>query len=118
LQRKEAAPRAALDATAAVTPSKPSSPQITGSLTQPNRVAAPAKGPVIQAGSFKNKDNAERAQQLLSAIAPVDVAEIEVGGEIYFRVRIGPFQNAAKARAALAKVADAGYRGAKVLTNN
>jgi rare lipoprotein A len=55
---------------------------------------------------------------VLSAIAPVDVAEIKVGSEVYFRVRVGPFRNAAAARAALAKVADAGYRGAKVLTNN
>ncbi len=117
LQRKDAAPRAALDATAATTPSKPL-PQITGSLPQPNRVAPPANGPVIQAGSFKSKDNAERAHKVLSAIAPVDVAEIKVGSEVYFRVRVGPFRNAAAARAALVKVADAGYRGAKVLTNN
>jgi rare lipoprotein A len=118
LQRKDAAPRAALDATVAIATGKPWSPQITGSLPQPNRVAAPANGPVIQAGSFKNKDNAERAHQVLSAIASVDVAEIKVGSEVYFRVRVGPFRNAAAARAALAKVADAGYRGAKVLTNN
>lgn len=118
LQQKEAAPRALAETTAAVTPDKPESPQITGSLPRASGSAAPANGPVIQAGSFKNKDNAERAHQLLSAIAPVDVAEIRVGGEVYFRVRVGPFQTAAKARAALAKVADAGYRGAKVLTNN
>jgi rare lipoprotein A len=73
---------------------------------------------VIQAGSFQNKDNAERAHQVLSAIAPVDVAEISVGEETYFRVRVGPFSNVAAARAAMAKVAGAGYRGAKLLTRN
>ena len=90
-------------------------PQITGAL--PAKAArARAGGPVIQAGSFKNQDNAERAHQTLSSIAPVDVAEIEVGGETYFRVRVGPFANMGAARAALRKVSGAGFQGAKVLT--
>jgi hypothetical protein len=41
-----------------------------------------------------------------------------VGEEVYFRVRVGPFFSAGEARAALAKVTQAGYRGAKVMTKN
>ena len=55
-------------------------------------------GPAIQAGSFKNKDNAERARTTLSAIAPVDVAEVDVGGELYYRVRVGPFADEIEAK--------------------
>lgn len=98
--------------------SLPASPQATASLPRKTTASAPASGPVIQAGSFKNKDNAERAHQVLSEIAPVDVTEISVKGEAYFRVRVGPFANMAEARAALAKVAGAGYWGAKVLASN
>jgi rare lipoprotein A len=93
-------------------------PQTTGSIPPNAKPNASMKGPVIQAGSFKNKDNAERARNLLSAIAPVDVTPIDVGAEVYYRVRIGPFASAADAKAALGKVAQSGYRGAKVVTGN
>jgi rare lipoprotein A len=94
------------------------SPLATGSVPSEKKAKAPASGPVIQAGSFKNKDNAERARSLLSAIAPVDVAPIEVGAEVYYRVRIGPFASASAAKAALSEVAQSGYKGAKVVTGN
>src|SRR5262249_56060651 len=50
-----------------------------------------SQGVVIQAGSFKTKENADKASALLGYIAPVDVAPVEIGGEVYFRVRLGPF---------------------------
>lgn len=93
-------------------------PQTTGSIPPNKNAALPQDGPVIQAGSFKNKENAERARNVLSSIAPVDVTPVAVGEEVYFRVRVGPFSSASEARAALAKVAEAGYRGAKVVTKN
>ena len=51
-------------------------------------------------------------------IAPVDVDPIEVGGEVYFRVRVGPFSAANEAEAALARVTGAGYQGAKIVAKN
>ncbi len=51
---------------------------------------------VIQAGSFKNKENADKARTTLAALAPVEVTPIEVGGNVYFRVRVGPFAAAAE----------------------
>ncbi len=96
----------------------PASPQTTGSIPRSDRAPAPAAGLVIQAGSFKSKDNADRARTVLAAIAPVEVAPISVGGESYFRVRVGPFAAASEAEAALVKVTAAGYRGAKVVRQN
>ena len=73
---------------------------------------------LIQAGSFKSKENAEKARAALGAIAPVDVDPIEVGAEVYFRVRVGPFSAANEAEAALARVTGAGYQGAKIVAKN
>jgi len=98
------------------------SSESTGSIGSPaqsrRRRAVLAKGPAIQAGSFKNKNNAERARARLSAIAPVDVAEVDVGGELYYRVRVGPFADKTEAAAALPKVTKAGYDGAKIVMRN
>ncbi|HXG79128.1 MAG TPA: SPOR domain-containing protein [Methyloceanibacter sp.] len=92
--------------------------QVTGSIAAASaKRAGVSAGPLIQAGSFKNKENAERARTVLSMIAPVDIAEIAVGTDVFFRVRVGPFANVAQAKAALPKVTRAGYRGAKVVTN-
>jgi rare lipoprotein A len=71
-------------------------------------------GFVIQVGSFRSQDNAERARSLLGGIAPVEVAPTQVGGETLFRVRVGPFGDESAAMAALARVTEAGYRGAKI----
>lgn len=88
----------------------------------PVRRAAASSGPaptglVILAGSFKNKDNADRALTLLSGIAQVEVAPIAIGGETFFRVRLGPFADRGEAGAALARVTEAGYAGARIVTN-
>jgi rare lipoprotein A len=93
-------------------------PQTMGSIPSEAQPKGKANGPVIQAGSFKSKENADRARTALSAIAPVDVTEIAVGEDVYFRVRVGPFAGLPEAQAALAKVTKAGYRGAKMLAKN
>jgi rare lipoprotein A len=72
---------------------------------------------LIQAGSFKSKDNAEKAKMLLGDIAQVEMAPMEVGGETIFRVRLGPFADRGAAASALARVTEAGYAGAKIVTN-
>lgn len=76
------------------------------------------EGPMIQAGYFKNHENAQRARSALSGVGPVQVAPIADQGETFFRVRVGPFADGISAAAALADVADAGYRGAKIILQN
>ncbi|MGD9500929.1 MAG: septal ring lytic transglycosylase RlpA family protein [Methyloceanibacter sp.] len=99
-------------------PVAPPQPQVTGTVPGNAKAKARAPGLVVQAGTFKNKDNAERARAVLSTIAPVDVASIAVREELYFSVRVGPFSNPSAAKDALAKVTEAGYQGAKVVAQN
>jgi cell division protein FtsN len=99
-------------------PLAPPPPQTTGAVPANAKAKARASGLVVQAGTFKNKDNAERARAVLSTIAPVDVASIAVREELYFSVRVGPFSDPREAKAALAKVTQAGYQGAKVVAQN
>jgi rare lipoprotein A len=96
---------------------QPAPSQTTGSIPRSAKSEAPG-GLVIQAGSFKSKDNADRACAVLAAIAPVDMAPIVVSQETYFRVRVGPFAATSEAKAALVKVTGAGYRGAKLVRQN
>ena len=93
-------------------------PQVTGSIAARTKTAPQAQGLMVQAGTFRSKDNAERARATLSAIAPVDVASITMREELYFSVRVGPFSNSREAKAALARVTKAGYHGAKVVARN
>jgi rare lipoprotein A len=71
----------------------------------------------IQAGSFKIKGNADRARSTLASIGSVEVAEVEVRGSTFFRVRVGAFADTAEAKAALVRVTRAGYIGAKIINN-
>ena len=123
---KEAAPP---DDGAAVAPAEPgwqASPRWaplpadapTGAIPRPAKAKSQARGLLIQAGSFKSKENADRASVALGGIAPVDIAPIDVGGETYFRVRVGPFSNSEAAESALSRVTKAGYQGAKIVMKN
>ena len=78
---------------------------------------APPSGIRILAGSFKNKDNADRALSLLGGIAQVEVAPVVIGADTFYRVRVGPFADRGAAEAALARVTEAGYAGARIITN-
>lgn len=98
------------------------SPEPTGSTGLPHRAEprrpSPPNGPAVQAGSFKIRANAERARETLSTIATVKMTEIDIGGQVYFRVRVGPFEDEIDAAVALHRVRAAGYRGAKIVMRN
>jgi len=83
----------------------------------PTQPAKRAGGVMIQAGSFRNEDNAERARSVLGAIAAVEVASIDGARGRFFRVRLGPFANEQDAAAALSRVTEAGYGGARIVPN-
>jgi rare lipoprotein A len=109
------------------TETKPPPKTATRNETLPTKAAGPraAKAEIvagearilIQAGSFKSKDNADKARAQLASIAPVDVTPIAVGTDTYFRVRIGPFSTDIDAQSALARAEEAGYSGAKIVSN-
>jgi len=93
-------------------------PQSTGSIPPAPKPKAAAEGAVIQAGSFKNKENADKARTTLAALGSVEVTPIGVGGNVYYRVRVGPFSPASTTQTALAKVKGAGFQGAKIISGN
>ncbi len=71
----------------------------------------------IQAGAVVRYANAARLRTRLATLAPARVTEARVGSEMYFRVRLGPFQNLGKADLALAKVAASGYPRARLIVD-
>jgi len=83
----------------------------------PIQPAKRAGGVMIQAGSFRNEDNAERARSVLGTIAAVEVASIDGARGRFFRVRLGPFASEQDAAAALSRVTKAGYGGARIVPN-
>ncbi len=93
-------------------------PQSTGSIAPASKPKAQTSGAVIQAGSFKNKENADRARTTLAALGAIDVTPIDVGGNVYYRVRVDLFSTAADTKVALAKVKSAGFQGAKIVSGN
>jgi cell division septation protein DedD len=46
------------------------------------------------------------------------VAPVEIVGEIYLRVRVGPFIDENAAQSALSQVTKAGYQGARIVLKN
>ena len=93
-------------------------PQSTGSIPPVSKPKAQTGGAVIQAGSFKNKENADKARTTLAALGSVEVTPIDVGGNVYYRVRVGPFSPTSATKTALAKVKGAGFQGAKIISGN
>ena len=76
--------------------------------------AAPATA-MIQAGSFRNPDNAERLKSALASVGPVEVTPVTVGGVTYYRVRVGPIPDGQNARDSLSRVQAAGVGDARLI---
>ncbi len=68
----------------------------------------------VQVGSFSNPQNAEKARATLSAIGPVGVKQIQVGGQHYFRVQVGPVQSVDEADQLLSRVINGGFPEARI----
>ncbi|MFD0987165.1 septal ring lytic transglycosylase RlpA family protein [Methyloligella solikamskensis] len=108
-------------------PKPPTPTQKPAPAPSPQLVSAPAQsapspqtvssgsGYAIQAGSFSVEENAMQAHQTLGGIGRVDVAPVTVNGTVYYRVQVGPFGDRISAETARAKVAAAGYSGARVV---
>ena len=69
----------------------------------------------IQAGSFSTEENANKLSSKLSGIATIAVAKVEMGEKIWWRVRLGPFQQEQTANEALGKVRATGLPDARVV---
>lgn len=84
-----------------------------------NVTAEPRAAPMIQAGTFVKRANAERARGTLAGIAPVRVTEVSgEGAQMFYRIEVGPFNDGIEAATVLSRVTDAGYADAKIVENN
>jgi peptidoglycan lytic transglycosylase len=112
---------AAVSSIAAQAPRRSQASTRDATLVEPQQASGQAwtgsAGVMIQAGSFRNQDNAERARSVLAGIAAVEVAAIDGGSGRLFRVRVGPFTDDGEAEAALSRVTEAGYGGARIVPN-
>lgn len=82
------------------------------------RVPVPANSRIfVQAGSFAQKDNADRLSGRLSAIAPTEVKSATVQNRQLYRVLVGPLASVDAADDVLARVVESGSRDARVIVN-
>lgn len=71
----------------------------------------------VQAGSYLDEEKATALRQQLSGVGDVHVYPAEIAGRMYYRVRVGPFEDRGKADAALQQVQAAGQNGARIVAN-
>ena len=107
--RESAAPPAAVPAAAAT--------RVSLAVPQPGPVADAAPTFAVQAGSFANRGNAERAAKTLGAIAPAQVRETAREGGMLYRVLVGAWPGRDEAAGVLGAVADAGFPDARVVVS-
>ena len=69
----------------------------------------------IQAGSFSNRENAEKALRRLSSAGPVQIDAIERASGTLYRVTVSAGQNEGEAWSLRQRVESLGYQGATVL---
>ncbi|HAD26992.1 MAG TPA: septal ring lytic transglycosylase RlpA family protein [Alphaproteobacteria bacterium] len=70
----------------------------------------------VQAGAFRNPDNAHRLSANLAPYAPsVGVSPAIVNGQQFYRVRVGPLATVEAADVALEQVMKAGHPGARII---
>jgi|UPI00068DADB5 rare lipoprotein A len=70
----------------------------------------------VQAGAFSKFENANRVKASLAAVGgDVEVSQVLVNGQDFFRVRVGPVQDVARADQILENVIQAGYPAAKII---
>lgn len=92
---------------AAVTPPVPRG-QVTIQPVHPTQL-------FIQAGAFVEYQNAYRLSALLSPLGPTTVTPAFVGGQQFFRVRLGPVGSVEDADSLLERVIDTGHTDARII---
>lgn len=89
----------------------------TARLPRPMRAAPREPLIFVQAGAFRRRENADAASRRLQGLGSVNVFPAEIAGEMWYRVRLGPFREEAPANDALRKVIAAGAVGARIVRN-
>jgi len=71
----------------------------------------------VQAGAFTQYDNANRLRARLSGLGPTRVTRVDIAGQLFFRVRLGPIASVGEADRLLALMIDAGYPEARIVVD-
>jgi rare lipoprotein A len=69
----------------------------------------------IQAGAFLQQGNAMKLSQKLSSIGQSRVTQVQVGSQVFYRVRVGPIQRVEDADTMLQKVIGTGQPDARIV---
>jgi rare lipoprotein A len=98
-------------------------PSVPSPVLAPSAVlAAPqmaaSGGYAIQAASFANRANAEKAASQLASVGQIEIASGERDGSTFYRVFVRSLKDEAEAGDALQRVAANGYRDAKIVAPN
>lgn len=72
----------------------------------------------VQAGSYTSQANAQKAAQGVSAYGPHKIVEARLGGQPYYRLRIGPFESIEKADALVNTLQRQGRQASIVVSEN
>ncbi len=71
----------------------------------------------VQVGAFSQYDNANKMRARLSLIGPADIYQVRAFERPFFRVRLGPLTDVAKADSLLETVIDAGMKDARIVVD-
>lgn len=72
----------------------------------------------IQAGTFSNKENADRTEHALHALGDVSIERLIIKNRTLYRVKLGPIRDSDIAKLALNKVIKMGHADAMLIINN
>ena len=86
----------------------------TDRLEPPENIELP-QGVFIQAGAFSDINNARRLEAQLSGLGNVSVAMVDVGGQVFHRVRVGPIPDRAVADQLLKYMQTEGYGEVRIV---
>ena len=71
----------------------------------------------VQAGAFSDVDAAESLKQRLSHLGKTNVSVAKINGQMFYRVRVGPYTSQPQALDMLSKIRDFGIQTAHIVEN-
>lgn len=82
-----------------------------------NKQTYPKGSYFVQAGSYSQESGAQDVAARLDDVGNTNIYYVNVNGENYYRVRVGPFSNEQEAKVVLAKVQHSGIYDAKIVSD-
>ena len=89
------------------------------SIFVPDPMVVPGEVPrmYVQAGAFSNSNNARLLEAQIASVGPIQVTEVMVDERLFFRVRLGPYDDLGQADAALERLIELGHPQARLIVD-